>query len=59
MKKSDLLKELETIGDDEKIEFYIWDYEYDDENPYDVGSGEFTGIDKGLDCRYINIGIHK
>lgn len=59
MTKSELLKELEGVKDDDELEFYVWDYEYDDEEPYEVGTGKFTSIELGMDTTYLNIGVHK
>lgn len=39
--KAELIELLKDLDDNAKIKFYVMDYEYDNENPYDCGSGEF------------------
>lgn len=59
MTKKELIEKLEFFDDDDVIEFYILDYEYDDENPYDCGKGELVSVEKNEYGNYINIGINK
>ena len=57
--KAELIELLKDLDDNAKIKFYVMDYEYDNEDPYDCGSGEFLSIQKSPAVTYINIGIHK
>lgn len=57
MKKSDLIDLINrNFGDDDEINFYVYDYEYaSGEDDYeDVGSAEIVEVDN----KYITFGIH-
>jgi len=56
MKAKDLKELLKDINDETIIKFYIWDYEYDDINPSEIGIGKFIDLDEG---NYFNIGVNK
>jgi hypothetical protein len=56
MKAKEFKELINNISDNEEIKFYILDYEYDKENPQELGRGKFIHIDND---NYINISINK
>ena len=57
--KKELIEKLESLNKDDVIKFYIWDYEYNDDDPYDYGVGKLISVEKTEYGNYINIGINK
>ena len=55
MKVKDFKKIVEGMGDEVEVYFYINDYEYDEDEPQELGVGKFVS----LSGRCINIGINK
>ena len=45
MKVKDIKDLLSGLDNEGSISFYVFDYEYDKEEPYDVGSGTFVEFD--------------
>lgn len=56
MKVKELKELLSNKLDEDEIKFYIWDYEYREEEPYEIGLGKFVELDSS---NYFNIGVNK
>jgi len=53
----DLFKD---INDETEVIPYIYDYEYDDAEPHEIGIGKFVKLEQGYrNSMYINIGVNK
>jgi excinuclease UvrABC helicase subunit UvrB len=55
MTKAQLLDEIKNLKDTDEVEFYVFDYEYEHENPYEVGGAKFVSRDGGT----LYLGVHK
>ncbi|MBU3186563.1 hypothetical protein [Clostridium estertheticum] len=54
MTVKELREILNNCKDEDKIKFYVWDYEYDEEDPEEVGIAKF----KSANGLYLNLGLH-
>lgn len=59
MKGRELKEFINKLHDEAEYKFYIWDYEYDEENPSEIGIGKIINITEGLLFNYINIGVNR
>lgn len=59
MTKLELMNTIKDLKDDAEITFYVWDYEYDNDNPYEIGTAKPTGLEITSYGNYFNLGVHK
>ena len=58
MTKKELIEKMKDFDDSDELTFCIFDYEYDNEEPYENGSGKIVSTEKTKYGNYINIGLN-